>query len=485
MTPTDCPSEERLIAFSEDKLPADEKQKIVLHLEACTICQNSLAWIQEHLTCRLDSHGEFAETQFDLTDRREVATGPVNRQQESAYDVLEPSTAKEAIGKLKDYEVRRVLGRGGYGIVFEAHDSLLNRSVAIKVLKRDLASRATSRRRFIREARAGAAINHPNVVTIYHVEEAGDIPFLIMELIKGQSLRERIRREPKLDVLDVLRIAAQTAQGLAAAHAQGIIHRDVKPGNILLVDATRVKITDFGLARVADADVEFTSRGLAVGTPAYMSPEQVRGEEIDARSDLFALGCVMYAMFTGHSPFYGHNALEIARRIDSFEPPRLAEVNKSVPAFIDSIVHRLLQKDRNRRYQSAAEVADVLNRHLAILNQTPSDRLPAALQMQLAELTPPPTPPPTPKTRWPLWPAIAASTLVLACIAGIALGINYFRPPADPIIPAVNKGEPPVIPAARRKPQVSVAKSGAADCQTIFVALSLVLAGRCRDRPGR
>jgi serine/threonine-protein kinase len=241
--------------------------------------------------------------------------------------------------------------------------------------------------------------------------------------------------------MDVLRISAQIAQGLAAAHAQGIIHRDVKPGNIMLVDATRVKITDFGLARVAVADVEFTSRGLAVGTPAYMAPEQVRGEEVDARSDLFALGCVIYAMFTGHSPFHGQTALEIARRIDTFDPPRLREVNKAVPAFLDEIVHKLLQKDPGRRLQSAAEVGDLLNRHLAILNQTPSDRLPAAFQMELTQSAP---------RHKRSWLAVAGVAIVLAS-CGNRPGNQSFLAAPERLPPTDQVACPIHLPFLRRR----------------------------------
>ena len=222
-------------------------------------------------------------------------------------------------------------------------------SGGIKILEQGYAGSAKSRRRFNREARAAAAINHPNVVTIHAIEEHEGMPFLVMELVVGKSLREWIRETPKREFMDILRIGAQVAQGLAAAHAQGVIHRDVKPANIMLESGVpRVKITDFGLARVAIENVDMTSRQIAVGTPAYMAPEQFRGEAIDARTDLFALGCVLYAMCVGHSPFHGRTVVEIALLVNTFQPPNLADQDPTVPRFLGDMIARLIEKDPNK-----------------------------------------------------------------------------------------------------------------------------------------
>ena len=482
----DCVSEEQLISYSEGKLSDDERQGVAAHLQNCIWCQATLDWLQENLLGELDSDGEIPRTRVELASPLEAPTASYQAPPEG-FDLSKASETTEPMRRLNGYEVVRVLGRGGYGIVYEAIDKVLHRNVAIKVLKRDFANQAISRRRFIREAQAGAAINHPNVVTIHGVDEAGEMPFLIMELITGESLRERIRRQPKLEIMDVLRISAQVAQGLAAAHAQGIIHRDVKPGNIMLVDSqARVKITDFGLARVKVENIEFTSRGLTVGTPAYMSPEQVRGEELDARSDLFALGCVIYAMLAGHSPFHGRTTLDIARRIDCYEPPPLTETHKIVPEFLACIVQRLLQKDRDQRYQSAAEVADVLNRHLSVLNQTPTDRLPAALRMQLVDS---PRPGKRPAQ------ALAGVAAVVLGLTVIGLGWNYFGstttkslPPdgpksggtanvATPAGAAPAGAAPTGVPLGTRKPEVTVAKFASADFTSIGEALRNVASG--------
>ncbi len=175
--------------------------------------------------------------------------------------------------------------------------------MAIKVLAPELAANAMARQRFLREARAAAAITHPNVVTIYAVDESQTLPFIVMECVQGQTLQQKIDLVGALEIEEILRIGAQTAQGLSAAHAQGIVHRDVKPGNVLLENGIeRVKLTDFGLARAAD-DVNITQTGHIAGTPQYMSPEQAEGRAVDQRSDLFSLGSVMYAMCTGRAAF--------------------------------------------------------------------------------------------------------------------------------------------------------------------------------------
>lgn len=498
----DCIPELRLQDYLNGSLSADATRDVEKHLSECARCREMVGFRPQSSTKPI---GDGVAITASAPENSEV-TEDFYHEPNVSLGLLERSEFKESLGKIKDYEVLSVLGRGGYGIVFEALDKLLNRRVAIKVLPPELARHETSRRRFLREARAGAAINHPNVVTIHGVDETKDFPFLVMELLGGKSLRERLRREPKLDVMDILRISAQIAQGLAAAQAQGIIHRDVKPGNIMLVDdLPRIKITDFGLARAIVENVNLTSRGVAIGTPGYMSPEQVRGEELDSRSDLFAMGCVIYAMFTGHSPFHGRTMLEIARRVDSYEPPRLHEIDKSIPEFIDAIVARLLMKSPDERYQSAAEVADVLNRHLALLNQTPSDRLPAALQMELFQRRPA-------TNRWRL-AATGLTALALLIATGLAFwsrGIGWpfriaqstdetaasqtagARPPDRSPAPLAAIGGSPAgssatngsvagrvtaaTPAARQS-EVSVAKTGNADCRTIRDALQRVAAG--------
>src|SRR5262249_12616885 len=199
-------------------------------------------------------------------------------------------------------EILEVLGRGGFGVVLKAFDEKLHRMAAIKLLSARFAGNATARQRFLREARAAAAVSNQHVVGIYAVEEE-PVPYLVMEYVAGQTLQQKLDEGGPLQPKEVLRVGWQIADGLAAAHAIGLIHRDIKPGNILLEDSVeRVKITDFGLARAAD-DASLTQSGQVAGTPAYMSPEQADGEKVDHRTDLFSLGSVLYAMCAGHPPF--------------------------------------------------------------------------------------------------------------------------------------------------------------------------------------
>jgi serine/threonine protein kinase len=286
-----------------------------------------------------------------------------------AHVRLDPTHLPRSIGRVGHYEVLSALGQGAMGVVVRAHDTQLCRSVAIKLMSPQLMSSASARERFFREARAAAGINHPNIVTIHAVSEQAGVPYLVMEYVGGRTLMDRIHSEAPLKPVDILRISAQVASGLAAAHQQGVIHRDIKPANILLEDSVeRVKITDFGLARVILEQSDLTSQGGLVGTPAYMSPEQVNGERLDARSDLFSMGCVMYAMLSGYSPFRAENALASARRVTSEKHTSLSEISKDVPNFFVAMVDRLLEKDPKDRYQSAGALLDELTGHLARMN---------------------------------------------------------------------------------------------------------------------
>jgi len=285
-------------------------------------------------------------------------------------DFLRPSDQPGCLGALGPYQIIDVIGRGGMGIVLRALDPKLNRIVAVKVLAPELAANPNARRRFLREAQAAAAVSHPHVVTIHAVDE-DNLPYLVMECIVGQSLQEKLDRIGALRLTEILRIGRQVAEGLAAAHQQGLIHRDIKPANILLENGVeRVKITDFGLARAAD-DVAITRAGEVSGTPQYMSPEQARGEHVDQRSDLFSLGSVLYAMCTGRPPFRGDGLAAVIKRLTDDAPRSIAEVNPEIPAWLSDVVQRLLEKHPDRRFQTAAELAEVLGTYLAGL-QVPS-----------------------------------------------------------------------------------------------------------------
>ena len=279
-------------------------------------------------------------------------------------DFLDPPSHPELLGRLGRYDIEQLIGMGGFGVVFKARDSELNRVVAIKVLAPHLMSSGPARKRFAREAQASAAIVHDHVVAIHDVVAAPNVSYFVMQYVAGESLQQRVDRDGPLDVKDVLRIASQTAAGLQAAHDQGLIHRDVKPANIMLEDSVdRVVISDFGLARTAD-DASITRSGVISGTPHYMSPEQARGEGIDHRSDLFSLGSVVYFMCTGHAPFRAPRMMAVLNRICTQRHRELTDTSNDVPNELSAIVNRLLAKDAGERYESAAEVQQDLNQLL-------------------------------------------------------------------------------------------------------------------------
>ncbi len=273
---------------------------------------------------------------------------------------LQPSTRADSRGRLGHFEILEVLGKGGFGIVFRAFDDVLQRVVAIKVLASALAATSSARKRFLREARAAAQVRHENVVQIYAIEEQ-PLPYLVMEFIPGETLQQRLDRTDPFEAAEVAAIGRQMAAGLAAAHAAGLIHRDVKPANVLIESGPqlRVKVTDFGLARAAD-DASLTQTGVVTGTPLYMSPEQARGDALDHRTDLFSLGSVLYALTTGQPPFRASNTLAVLKRVSEDAPRPIAQTAPKAPGWLCRVIGRLMEKDPARRYQNAAEVAEAL-----------------------------------------------------------------------------------------------------------------------------
>ncbi|MFO0867873.1 MAG: serine/threonine-protein kinase [Pirellulales bacterium] len=255
------------------------------------------------------------------------------------------------------YRLVREIGRGGMGIVFEAEDTVLHRSVALKVLAPQWAVDPLARRRFLAEARTAAGISSPHVVTVYAVEEVEGWPFLVMELVRGRTVQELLDERGRLPLALILRIGWRVAAGLAAAHRRGVIHRDVKPGNVLIEDTTqRVKLTDFGLARAID-DARLTRDGIIVGTPAYMAPEQVFGGQVDHRADLFSLGSLLYALAVGEPPFDCTNTLALVRAVADSQPPRIRQHQPQLPLWFDELVARLHSRRPSERFNSADEVA--------------------------------------------------------------------------------------------------------------------------------
>lgn len=293
---------------------------------------------------------------------------------------LNPTDDPQMLGRLGGYEVSGVIGSGGMGIVLKAYDRPLDRTVAIKVLAPRLASSGAARLRFAREAKAVATVLHPNVIVIHGVSNDGAMPFLVMPYLRGESLQRRLDRQGPLPPEEIVRIAQQVASGLAAAHGQGLVHRDIKPANILMDDGVeRVTLTDFGLARAVD-DASMTRSGVISGTPQYMSPEQARGDDVDACSDLFSLGSVIYAMCTGRPPFRAESSYGVLRRITDTEPRPIREVNTNIPEWLERIVQRLHAKSIEDRIQTADHVAMLLQKCLAHLQQPTVVELPEECQ---------------------------------------------------------------------------------------------------------
>jgi serine/threonine protein kinase len=276
---------------------------------------------------------------------------------------------------LGHYKIIRRLGEGGMGVVYEAEDQKLGRRVAVKVLPESTREDASALERFWREARAASALNHPGICTIYELNESGDSPFIVMELLEGSSLEKLYRGQP-LPLPRLLEIGIQLADALDAAHRKGILHRDIKPANIFMTRSGQAKIVDFGLAKLEetiDAEVTavgspmmaanlLTSPGSSVGTVAYMSPEQARGETVDARSDVFSLGMVLYELSTGKPPFFGATTAVVFDKILNYAPPAPVELNPALPAEFETILNKTLEKDRDLRCQSAAELRADLKR---------------------------------------------------------------------------------------------------------------------------
>lgn len=337
---------------------------------------NQMAGDDSNSTVNLEAATTDGESLDRTHDRESQRTVDANAQNldEILLRFLAPSSKPGVLGRLANYEVREVLGRGAFGIVLKAFDEMLHRMVAIKVMSPELAATSPARKRFLREARSSASVRHENVVSIYAVEER-PFPYLIMEYVPGQTLRERIDTRGPLEIVDVLLLAKQIASGLAAAHAIGLIHRDIKPANILLESGPheRVKITDFGLARATD-DASVTQSGVIAGTPMYMAPEQAQGETIDQRSDLFSLGSVLYVMTSGRPPFRASSTAAVLKRVTDDTPRPIPEILPSVPVWLCNIISRLHEKRPEDRFQSAAEVAMVLENCLKDLQNgaTPS-----------------------------------------------------------------------------------------------------------------
>jgi serine/threonine protein kinase len=420
-----CPPADDLDRLIHGRLSDPETAAVTDHVGHCTGCQQRMEELASEDTRLTDVVRQAAANRPPADSalwsalsavEADVATGTFDghgefrRSGELKLDFLQPAETPGRLGRLGTFEIIRVIGRGGMGVVLHGHDPCLQRDVAVKVIDPQLADNEVARRRFCREARAAAAVTHENLVAVHQVDEdePSGLPYLVMQLVAGESLDQRLRRVGKLSAVEVARLGAQAAAGLAAAHAGGLIHRDIKPGNILLEEGTdRVKLTDFGLARAAE-DVKLTRTGFVAGSPLYMAPEQARGEDVDARADLFSLGTVLYEAASGTPPFDGKTPLVVLKRVADEEQPPLRTVVQDVPHWLSDVVDRLLAKDPADRFQTAAEVADIF---AAELGRMQTGEVPAkpcgatsayALRKQIC------------------WKSVAARTLPV--VAGAVLG---------------------------------------------------------------
>jgi serine/threonine-protein kinase len=339
------------------------------------------------------------------------------------------------------YELGEVIGRGGMAEVHRGRDLRLGRLVAIKSLRVDLVTDQTFQARFRREAQSSAALNHPNIVAVYDTGESEingvSVPYIVMEYVEGKTLREMLREEPSISVDVALEVTSEILTALDYSHRAGIVHRDIKPGNVMITENGQVKVMDFGIARaMGEAGQTMTQTSMVVGTAQYLSPEQARGETADARSDLYATGCVLYELLTGRPPFVGDSLVSVAMAHVKEPPVPPSALNPAVPAEVDAIVLTALAKDRLQRYQSAAEMRADIGRFRAghpvaatVVPETAviaADPTSTALVPGLAEVEPE-----APRRSGRGW-LIGLAVLLVLALAGLA-GWALFRPGAEQV----------------------------------------------------
>jgi serine/threonine protein kinase/Leucine-rich repeat (LRR) protein len=474
-----CPWRDELQQMVLGKLNATRAEAIAQHLDTCATCLDALReWIVsdeilEAVQAGRPANSEPTKTMYLPIGRIRDAVSTwlaAHDETHADHDAVPPSLADfktvlsspqsaDEIGRIADFRVLRLLGLGGMAAVFEAEDTRLKRRVALKLLHPGTASQPGSNERFLREAQSAAALKHEHVVTIHQVGLHGETPFLVLELLHGETLEDYLARTGRLSVPEIIRIGREIAEGLAAAHAQGLLHRDIKPANIWLegpaspnlvkspsrdnghvdsvappVDSNRlpqaepasgkVKILDFGLAKLWSADPEISHAGMVIGTPRYMAPEQVAGDPVDPRTDLFSLGCVLYRMATGRAPFGGSDLLSVLRALACEEPLPVRTLNPQVPAALSKLIGQFVSKSPDQRPSSAQEVVQRL--------QAIADDLAAGASFVAPTTVPAERQPPGHRGRAFTW--FAAIALMILLPLGYLFGAQLIRI-------ATNKGQ--------------------------------------------
>jgi len=387
-----CPSTQELLGFQLGNLGEESLRVLAEHLEDCGRCQAALQRLDatedpfllelRGLSAAISpaNAAPSAYCNSSLAARLQSLappSAPAAPQDTDSFPFLAPPEAPDELGWLGPFRILELLGKGGMGLVFRAVDTRLQRPVALKVLRPELAAQLEARQRFLREARAMAALKSEHIVTVYQVDQVDGTSFLAMELLDGLSLEAWLAQGHRPTQEQLLRLACETAQGLAVAHAAGLIHRDVKPANLWLeppVSATadfRVKVLDFGLALPSERGLHLTQPGFVLGTPAYMSPEQACGDKLDARTDLYSLGCVLYRAATGQTPFQGPNVLALLSAMSTAVIPPVRALHPGISPPLADLIQRLLDRDPNARPASARE----LLLHLQALAQLPGQNL--------------------------------------------------------------------------------------------------------------
>ena len=414
--------------YLDNAMHADEESLLMKHLNDCGSCQKLIQAKSGSDAQWIEAATAFQPSEFDAIPANRTTGDEVGTNASSTaawtQSMLSPSDNPRMLGRIGTFEVSGCVGIGGMGVVFKARDSSLDRYVAVKALAPHLASSRSARERFAREAKAAAAVVHDNVIAIHQVSQWQGLPYLVMPYLTGPSLQQRLDRDGPMQLDEALRVALQVAEGLAAAHAQGLVHRDVIPANILLCGETeRAVLTDFGLARAAD-DATLSRIGSLAGTPQYMAPEQARGESVDASSDLFSLGSVIFAMLTGHPPVQCDNGTETIHQVATVPPTTLSRLRHDLPDWVSRLVSLLHSFDSGDRIASTPKAARLLSAALAHVQQPDTNALPIELGPVLSR-------------RWFSAPAIAGTFVALIGVLAILMQLR--SPTSDsPIVHAAS-----------------------------------------------